>query len=292
MITKPMLASNCGDSAALKYPLLATPKLDGFRCLKIEGRALTRAFKPVPNRYVREWIEANVPDGCDGELMVKGATFSESASALASREGEPDFEFHVFDHVMNGQLSEPYSDRMKRLFYMALPKFCVKVLPAQVDNSAELAGFEARCLMEGYEGVMVRTPRSPYKCGRSTEREGYLLKIKRFEDDEAEVLEAVELMRNGNPATTNAIGATQRSSAKAGLTSAGMMGALRCRRLSDGCEFSIGTGFTDAVRMELWSLRGSLPGRVVKFRHQPSGAKDAPRFPAFVAFREAWDMGQ
>lgn len=291
MITKPMLASNCGDSAALKYPLLATPKLDGFRCLKL-GRALTRAFKPIPNRYVREWIEANVPDGCDGELIVKGATFSESASALASRDGEPDFEFHVFDHVLHGEISEPYADRMKRLCYLPLPERCVRVLPAQVDNAAELAGFEARCLMEGYEGVMVRTPLSPYKCGRSTEREGYLLKIKRFEDDEAEVLEAVELMRNGNPATTNAIGATQRSSAKAGLTSAGMMGALRCRRLSDGCEFSIGTGFTDAVRMELWTTRGSLPGRVVKFRHQPSGAKDAPRFPAFVAFREAWDMGQ
>jgi hypothetical protein len=24
--------------------------------------------------------------------------------------------------------------------------------------------------------------------------------------------------------------------------------------------------------------------------HQPSGAKDAPRFPKFIGFREAWDL--
>jgi DNA ligase-1 len=39
---KPMLATKCENPAALKFPVLATPKLDGIRCLKLGGKALTR----------------------------------------------------------------------------------------------------------------------------------------------------------------------------------------------------------------------------------------------------------
>jgi len=40
-ITKPMLASKCEQPEELRFPVLATPKLDGIRCLKIGGKALT-----------------------------------------------------------------------------------------------------------------------------------------------------------------------------------------------------------------------------------------------------------
>jgi hypothetical protein len=29
---------------------------------------------------------------------------------------------------------------------------------------------------------------------------------------------------------------------------------------------------------------------LIKFMHQPSGAKEAPRFPKFIGFREQWDL--
>jgi len=47
--------------------------------------------EPISNRYAREWIEANLPDGVDGELMLRGGTFSQTASAIVARDGEPDF---------------------------------------------------------------------------------------------------------------------------------------------------------------------------------------------------------
>ena len=59
-ITKPMLASKCENPHLLPFPVLATPKLDGIRCLKIGGKALTRSFKPISNRFAREWIEATL----------------------------------------------------------------------------------------------------------------------------------------------------------------------------------------------------------------------------------------
>jgi hypothetical protein len=75
---------------------------------------------------------------------------------------------------------------------------------------------------------MLRDPNGPYKFGRSTRKEGYLLKLKRFCDSEAEVIGVVELMHNGNEAKTNALGRTERSTRKAGKTGMGVLGALAC----------------------------------------------------------------
>ncbi len=119
-ITKPMLASKCQHPDALSFPVLATPKLDGIRCLKINGRALTRSFKPVSNRFTRGWIEANLSDGLDGELIVRGTTFSETAGHIGRESGEPDFTFAVFDYVTDG-VDVPYVCRMQEL--KRLPEF-------------------------------------------------------------------------------------------------------------------------------------------------------------------------
>jgi DNA ligase-1 len=179
-ITKPMLASKCERPDLLPFPVLATPKLDGIRCLKLGGKALTRSFKPISNRFAREWIEANLPDGVDGELMLRDGTFSETTSAIGRRDGTPDFVFHIFDYVFEGRLDEPYRQRVADLdgllgFSDSDPRsrHLVFVTPTLVRNLAELEAFETKCLDDGYEGVMVRTPHSPYKCGRSTEREAW-----------------------------------------------------------------------------------------------------------------------
>jgi len=82
-ITKPMLAGKCEQPEALRFPVLATPKLDGIRCLKIEGRALTRSYKPISNRFAREWIEANLPDGVDGELAGDGMAVNRRTREMA-----------------------------------------------------------------------------------------------------------------------------------------------------------------------------------------------------------------
>jgi len=290
-ITKPMLASKCENPHLLPFPVLATPKLDGIRCLKIGGKALTRSFKPISNRFAREWIETNLPDGLDGELMLRGGTFNETTSAIGARDGQPDFVFHVFDYVTDS-IATPYHERMNQLAALPDSPRIVKVLPILIRNASELTAYEEECIAAGYEGVMVRTPNSPYKCGRSTEREAWLLKIKRFEDAEAVVLEPYEGMTNQNAAELDAFGRTKRSLAQAGMIGRGELGGFIVRHLSTGVEFRLGynhvVGGID--RVTLWMKREVLVGKVVKFSHQPSGAKEAPRFPKFIGFREAWDM--
>ena len=173
-IKKPMLAGKCDAAEALSFPVLATPKLDGIRCLKIDGQALTRSFKTISNTFAREWIEANLPDGVDGELMLRGGTFNATASAIGRESGEPDFVFHVFDYVSDG-IDVPYACRVRELERLPQWEHVEKVLPVEIRNADELAAYEEKCVAAGYEGVMVRDPAGPYKCGRSTEREGWLL---------------------------------------------------------------------------------------------------------------------
>ena len=286
-----MLAGKYERPEALNFPVLATPKLDGIRCLKIGGRALTRSFKPISNRFAREWIEANLPDGVDGELILRGGTFNATTSAIGRESGEPDFVFHVFDYVSDG-CDVPYACRVRELERLPEWEHVTKVLPLEIHDAEELAAFEGRCLAEGYEGVMVRDPAGPYKCGRSTEREGWLLKIKRFEDAEAVVLESYEGMSNQNEAERDAFGRTKRSLSKAGMVGRGELGGFVVRVVETGVEFRLGYNHVlgGVDRVSLWERREELVGRLVKFRHQPSGAKDAPRFPKFVGWREAWDL--
>jgi DNA ligase-1 len=166
--------------------------------------------------------------------------------------------------------------------------------PVHIKDAAALIEYEAKCLVDGYEGVMVRSYDGPYKHGRSTVREGYLLKLKRFLDSEAVVTGVIEELHNANEAKKDNLGRTERSTAKAGKVGKGVLGALRCTALADGegfdkgVEFKIGTGFTAEQREELWAE--NLKGRIVKFKYQPSVGTDKPRFPSFIGFRHEDDM--
>ena len=212
--------------------------------------------------------------------------------------------FAVFDYVADS-VSKPYDERMTDLeaLYVRdeienvagnIERFSRvdKILPVKINSLVELQAYEERCLSEGYEGVMIRTPNSPYKCGRSTENEGFLLKIKRFEDAEAVVLDCYEGLTNQNAAEKDAFGRTKRSTAQAGMVGRGELGGFVVRVLDSGVEFRLGynqvLGGVD--RVTLWQQREALVGKLIKFKHQPSGAKEAPRFPKFIGFREVWDL--
>lgn len=310
---RPMLAAKVAFDQ-VRYPTLASPKLDGIRCVIWQGKALTRNLKPVPNRHVREWLEANCPDGWDGELMLPDpATFQDISSCFMSQDTEPPsgWFYAVFDwqpgevpdtstkrgrcaiaastYTAEGRIAKLKSRATE--FYVA-DLFHVRVVPyTPIYSSDDLQMYEAKCLELGYEGVMCRDPLGPYKYGRSTVNEGWLLKLKRFEDSDAVVVGYAELARNENVATVSELGLTKRSHAKAGKRAAELLGALVVTDLYSGVEFEIGTGFTEAQRRNLWIERDFLVGRTLKYKHfAASGVKDKPRFPVFLGWRDRGDM--
>lgn len=280
---KLMLAS-ATDGTNLKYPLLASPKIDGIRAVVLGWTVYSRNMKPIPNAHVQALFGRPELDGLDGELVVGAPygndVFRRTTSGVMAKEGAPDVTFFVFDRVGPG----PYRERLASVEGLRFEN--VRVLAHKViETEPELGRFEEHWLEQGYEGVMLRDPLGPYKHGRSTLREGLLLKLKRFSDAEATVLGWEEQMENTNEAIRNAAGRLERSSAKAGKVGKGVLGALRVHCLETGAEFHVGTGFTDEDRASLWAERESLEGRTIRYRFFAQGSKDKPRFPVFAGFR-------
>lgn len=296
-ITRPLLAVALEDLTTLDFskPIIASPKLDGIRVLKVGGQVLTRKFKPLPNVYVREQLEAILPDGIDGEIMLYGTdNFNTIQSQVMSFDGEPDFYYNAFDYVKDS-LDKPYIDRLKDLEAWHNPlsediKRKVKVLEQNLLTSLEqLVQFEERCVAGGFEGVMIRSIDGKYKCNRSTLKEGILLKLKRFDDSEAEVLGLIERLHNENEKEKNELGLSKRSTKKEGMVAAGTLGAFAVRDVKSGIEFEIGTGLTDEQRLEIWTNQGNYIGKLVKYKFQGI-TKEKPRFPVFLGFRSELDL--
>lgn len=303
-IKKPMLAASMENSKGeqmsfkdLKYPLMASIKLDGIRCLRVNGQTLSRSFKPIPNKYVQK-LMASLPDGLDGELVTYNAdgsvrTFNEVQSDIMSEDGEPNFKFEIFDYVKD-TVDRRYDDRVVDLnrLYDSLPSFCSLVVQVVINSVEELEQYEESVIAQGHEGVMTRSLNGPYKCGRATFKSQDLIKIKRFVDSEAVIIGFEEKLRNENEAEVDELGHTKRSSAKAGLVAANTLGNFIVRDLVSNVEFKIGTGvgLNDILRKKIWDNQSLYLNKVITYSYQAVGLKDKPRIPSFKGFRHNEDM--
>lgn len=301
---KPLLATAV-DLDKLRYPILVSPKLDGIRCVIVDGEAVSRTLKDIPNLHIRANLrEANLPDYLDGELLLRDwtADYNDVQSAVMGREGEPDFTFGVFDIITAEGPALPFSARYTALEWVVGDRvqdgadWLRRVRQIRCNNLEELMELHNAWTEQGFEGSMIRDPDGIYKFGRSTVNQGILLKFKNWFDEEAEVIGVVEQMHNTNEAEKDNLGRTKRSSAKAGKVGKGTTGALTCRMLSDGVEFEVGTGFSAKLRQDMWDARGQFKdvrGATIKVKSQadPDPSVEgrqtgkAPRIPVFLGFR-------
>lgn len=290
---KPMLAANA-DLSVLTFPCLASPKIDGIRALVKDGVVLSRSGRPIPNLYTQRLFAGL--HGLDGELVVGPAhgpdVFRASSSGVMSAGGEPEVTFHVFDRWDS---KSAYERRRDELLAAAregvLPARAAVLEQVLLRSPAELATYEETCLAAGYEGVMLRRADAPYKFGRSTAREGFLLKVKRFLDAEAVIVGLEERRRNANAAVRNAVGGLERSTAREGLVPLDSLGAFMVRDVASGAEFSLGAGFTDSERALFWARGAAMLGQGLRYRYFPTGNKALPRFPVFAGLRDSADLG-
>jgi DNA ligase-1 len=292
---KPLLACHApANLNKLPYPLLASSKLDGIRCVIKDGVALSRTLKPIRNRYIQEIIGRKEFEGLDGELIVGDPTAKDcmrvTNSGVMSIEGEPNFTYQVFD-IWN-RPGVQYREALDQLVKLPVTPY-VRLSPQIIcHNTAAVEALEQCVLDEGYEGLILRRPDGLYKYGRSTAREGYLFKLKRFVQDEAIVIGCEPLRHNDNDPELNALGYTQRSTAQAGKIDLSLLGAVVVKGMYQDMQviFNIGTGFTFNERALLWEKRRDLIGKIVTYKYFPIGSKDRPRHPVFISFRDPIDL--
>ena len=285
---RPMLGATPENMEQLKYPLFASTKLDGVRAIWYGKEFLSRTLKTIPNRAIqKEFMALGIPSGYDGELIYGAPNapdvYRKTNSIVMTINGSAeDVKFFVFD---NCEYEGQFYRRLESL--SGIFPGVVKLNQTLISNYTELQEYEEEVVSAGFEGVMLRSPSGRYKQGRSTMREQYMVKLKRFVDAEATIIGFKELLHNANPAGKDERGYTKRSSHKENKVPMGRLGALIVSMGS--VEFDLGTGFTDRDRMAIWSDRDKYLGKLVKFKSLLIGVKDAPRHPVFLGFRDSID---
>ncbi len=280
---RPLLAATV-DFNLLKFPVLVSPKYDGIRCIILNGNPVTRSLKSIPNKYITSCLEGNDFNGLDGEIIVHtdNNNFQNTVSGVMSIEGKPNFTFFVFDNI--NLLRYPFNIRLEKITH-DYPTYIQVVKHKYIFSLEELLKYEEEQLNCGFEGIMLRSPEGIYKFGRSTIKEGILLKMKRFCEEEATVVGVEEKMHNNNEAIINERGYIERSHNQQNLIPTNTLGSLIVLSKKWG-YFHIGSGFSDILRKEVWDNKKTYINKQVTFTFQSIGTKDKPRIPIFKGFRE------
>lgn len=314
MTIKPQLAEDA-ILEKVKFPCIVQPKIDGVRALNLNGTLTGRSLKPFEGFGITEYFSREEFIGLDGEMILGDKpNCTERLCSLTTGamgrfkdvEEMPDLHWWVFDLV--GDPSLPYLERYWRLKEAAentLKHPRVHLVPMRkAINRHQLDQLISEFFDLGYEGAILRNPYAPYKPGRATQKGQELWRVKSWADAEILVTGITEGEVNTNEAKKNALGRTERSSAKAGMVPNGQVGSIQGVLLADfhcpitgkllfpkGLEITVGSGeMTVAEATRYFQRPKDIVGHIVKFKHMTHGVKDKPRFPTYISHRLAQDM--
>lgn len=283
----------------LRYPLLASTKLDGIRAATPNGAPQSNSGKPFPNRKLMALLSRPEYANFDGELVAGdpydhsgGGVCHRTQSIVMSQDGDiSSLRWYVFDSFLHPGV--PFGNRYPTLGSVPLNDYFMKALPQkEIVSPAVLAAYLESELARGAEGIILRDPDGPYKNGRSTLREGWMLRIKPREDTEAVIVDYEWMHINDNAAERSELGYTKRSSAQAGKIKTDVIGSVICQdpRWSKRFGVTVADHTLRAVLAKL-AREGKLIGSIAKFSYMPYGSIDAPRQPSFKNLRDPRDIG-
>lgn len=310
MIKRPMkFPSESIPDAKLQqiaYPVVVSPKLDGYRCVTDGKVSLSSALKPIGNKYIQKCLQGDDYHGFDGELIVGSPfalnedddVFNRTTGAVRRADGEPDFMFYVFDdwRFPKQTYKERWLDQIKDYPDIHDIPF-LEVIEQRLCNTPEevITAFNEFETM-GYEGAIIRRLNAPYKEGRCTYPEEYGFKKTSWVTDEGIIEDAFEQNENLNEKTINNLGLSTRSGHQENKVGKGILGGyvLRSKRFTD--TFKCGTikGAKLPWRKKMWDLWLSDPeairGLPFKYKYKEVGTLDAPRQPIGLGFRDPNDL--
>ena len=220
---KPQLFPNDPvDINDVKGPYLMSTKLDGIRCIFMDGEMLSRHFKPIRNVQLQKQFnhlkELSVDTGLvfDGELYKHGMNFPDVSGVVMSfdKPVPEDFKFYCFDSYDRFIPDKTAAARFDDYFYsLDNQPHTVRVEQHFVDDRAQILDQYERFLEQGYEGAILKHQLSSYKFGRITYKSGDGYKFKPFRTFEAKVVGVTQatMAKPESPRTRNELGRSETS---------------------------------------------------------------------------------
>lgn len=307
------------------------PKIDGMRIMYDDGIARSRTWLPWTQRHLQAfgrdhpdlthgWDSEGLP-GLHDTTNPDPNAFRDAMSGIRSEDGSKEMTLFLFDNWDHSWQNIAYEARLAGLqrdlaeylktldnskwehgydgivFIGAEYRIKVIICPTvKVTTLEEIEANHLEMVAAGWEGSMLRRWRAPYKYNQATVREGWLIKIKDVEDDEAEIIGYEPAYENTNELGVDAFGLAKRSSHKANLVPKDYLGCFHCRLVkAPAIEFAIGVlrGYSLEDRKVLLekAVAGEMIGKIVKFEHQGyGGGYSKPRTPVMVGFRDKIDI--
>lgn len=253
----PVMLANTYDVGSIELAdYWVSEKYDGVRAWWTGRELLTRSGHTI---HPPSWFTAGWPTSpMDGELWIGHGQF-EAVSGIVRHEQPIDTQWRrvrymVFDLPTHAAAFDERLGELRRSV-RALNQSWVQCVDQQrVADHAALTAKLAQVIRAGGEGLMLHRGSSAYAGERSDD----LLKLKPYEDAEAQVIGYLP--------------------GKGKYT--GLVGALRVRT-DEGVEFSIGSGLTDEQRRQ-----PPLIGSWITYGHHGVTARGIPRFARFVRTRD------
>ncbi len=270
----PMLAQTYKEKKGFKTPCLVQPKLDGVRAYFHEGKFRSRNHKEYFNmqHLIKYLIKVKENVIFDGELYNHNMTFQELMKFVKLKEIDEDtekvlpkinkyVEYHIFDCYFPDNPEMPFNERYKYL--QSIQKLFKKTKIHLVDLQElptidKLNGLHDAYASEGYEGIMLRTPESPYEFKRSK----FLQKYKVFVDEEFEVIGFDKEVQEGIPLV------------------------VWICKTDKGLEFNCRPKGTHEERAESYKNAKNYIGKKLTVIFQEYTDEGKPRFPVGKGFRD------
>lgn len=302
MSFKPMRSVAPDEKFPVRFPMLGSYKYDGIRLCRYDGKLVTKSGKQLPNKAVRNWILAHIPEGIDFEVIVGPpnleTTYNTTYRGVMSIEGEPDFTLYCFDiceaeGAAGGFAHERYVNMVNRLkpVMQAWPGRVVPVDQKWLHSQAELDAFYSEALEAGYEGIVVKDPSGFYKWGKCTAKEGIQFKIKPEVDAEAMVVGFYEAEENQNEAFKNELGETKRSTHQENKVGKGTLGGFIAKDLATGRDIRVPCGkMKHAERQHVWNNQAQYVNEIFTYRAMGYGELNLPRQPRWYRWRHVVDV--
>lgn len=309
---RPMLAANKIPALTdIKYPMLASLKMDGIRCIIDKNGLTSRSGKHFPNKFLnpkhpgfpssfQKAYEYAVEKKCvlDGEIWFPGLAFNEISSRVMSNDNYAvsHLGYHVFDCLTDEEWHET-NPRKIRSFW---PRFNALLADSHkvgevvsqyiVKNADEAQNRLNQFLKNNGEGMILRSPKGKYKHGRCTFNENIMHKIKLSDCLDAKVIgfEPKYVMRlNYRMDTENRRDEFNKLKSDHKQEHRQAINALGALVVDDGLRiFCVGSGFTDAERCEIWENQDTYLGSWVRIKCAAYGEDVRPRHPVFICFRD------
>lgn len=285
------------DLTTINYPIFASTKLDGIRCIFKDGKMLSRSLKEIPNKQLQEKFQ-NLKDFSkennvvlDGELYGIGLTFqqithfvmTDDLEAKKIKESLPDnLKFWCFD-IIKDSPDEPFIERFK--YYNSLKiKDMVTVKQILVKSKEDVEGMFEKVLEEGFEGLILKNINSKYKFGRTTLNSGDCYKVKPYLTFDGKIIRVEERFENTSESYINELGNSQKHSYKDNKIPTGIA-ACFVVMYNDQEQRVMITG-EESMRREIWENKDNYIDMWIEFKGMLVGSKDKVRHPVFIRYRE------